>query len=120
MTVRLGNITFDCHDALVVGRFWSEALGRPLAEDPEPSEHFATIGAIDHAPVDAPQWLFAKVPEQKVAKNRVHLDLVADDREKEIARLVELGATRGADHDEYGHSWTVMADPEGNEFCIAS
>jgi hypothetical protein len=120
MTVRLGNITFDCHDALVVGRFWSAALGRPLAEVPEPSEHFATIGAIDHDPGDAPQWLFAKVPEQKVAKNRVHLDLVADDREQEIARLVELGATRGADHDEYGHSWTVMADPEGNEFCIAS
>ena len=120
MTVRLGNITFDCHDALVVGRFWSAALGRPLAEDPEPSEHFATIGGIDHDAVGATQWLFAKVPEQKVAKNRVHLDLVTDDREKEIARLVELGATRGADHDEYGHSWTVMADPEGNEFCIAS
>ena len=120
MTVRLGNITFDCHDALVVGRFWSAALGRPRAEDPEPSEHFATIGGIDHDAVGATQWLFAKVPEQKVAKNRVHLDLVTDDREKEIARLVELGATRGADHDEYGHSWTVMADPEGNEFCIAS
>lgn len=44
---------------------------------------------------------------------------MADDREKEIARLVELGATRHADHDEYGHPWTVMADPEANEFCIA-
>jgi hypothetical protein len=52
-------------------------------------------------------------------KNRVHVDLVADDREKEIARLVALGATRGADHDEYGHSWTVMADPESNDFCVA-
>ena len=49
----------------------------------------------------------------------MHVDLVTDDREKEIARLLELGATRGADHDEYDHSWTVMADPEGNQFCIA-
>jgi Glyoxalase-like domain len=49
----------------------------------------------------------------------MHVDLEAEDREKEITRLLELGATRGADHDEYGVSWTVMADPEGNEFCIA-
>lgn len=54
-----------------------------------------------------------------MVKNRVHLDLVADDREKEITLLVELGATRGPDHDEYGHTWSVMADPEANDFCIA-
>ncbi|HEV7757826.1 MAG TPA: VOC family protein [Acidimicrobiales bacterium] len=59
------------------------------------------------------------LPEPKTAKNRMHVDLEADDREKEITRLLELGATRGADHDEYGVAWTVMADPEGNEFCIA-
>ena len=53
-------------------------------------------------------------------RNRVHVDLVADDREKEITRLVALGATRGPDHDEHGHSWTVMSDPEANAFCIAS
>jgi hypothetical protein len=52
-------------------------------------------------------------------QNRVHVDLVADDREKEIARLVALGATRGPDHDEHGHSLTVMTDPESNDFCIA-
>jgi hypothetical protein len=50
------------------------------------------------------------------AETRRRLD---DDRDTEIARLLELGATRGADHDEYGHSWTVMADPEGNDFCVA-
>jgi hypothetical protein len=66
-----------------------------------------------------PALFFAKVPEPRSHKNRVHIDLEADDREKEIARLLELGATRGADHDEYGHSWTVMTDLEGNEFCIA-
>jgi hypothetical protein len=119
MTARLANIIFDCDDALVVARFWSEVLDRPLARDPEPSPFFASIGGTDHDAAAAPAWLFAKVPEGKLAKNRVHVDLVADDREKEVARLVELGATRGADHDEYGHWWTVMADPEGNEFCVA-
>ena len=59
------------------------------------------------------------MPEPRTVKNRVHVDPVTDDREKEIARLRELGATRGPDHDEHGHTWTVMADPESNEFCIA-
>jgi hypothetical protein len=54
-----------------------------------------------------------------VAKNRVDVDLVADDRDKEIDRLIDLGATRHADHDEHGHSRTVMTDLEGNEFCVA-
>ncbi|HEX6417200.1 MAG TPA: VOC family protein [Acidimicrobiales bacterium] len=119
MTARLANITFDCEDALVVARFWSEVLDRPLAPEPEPSSYFASIGGIGHDSAGGPAWLFAKVPEPKAAKNRMHVDLVADDREKEVARLVELGATRGADHDEYGMRWTVMADPEGNEFCVA-
>ena len=119
MTARLANITFDCDDALVVARFWSTVLDRPLAREPEPSPYFASIGGTDHDGDEAPAWLFAKVHERKAAKNRVHVNLVADDREMEIARLVKLGATRGADHDEYGHRWTVMADPEGNEFCLA-
>jgi catechol 2,3-dioxygenase-like lactoylglutathione lyase family enzyme len=116
VTLHLANITFDCDDALAVARFWSGVLGRPLDPDPEPGEHFASIGFGD---TEDTTWLFAKVPEPRTVKNRVHVDLVADDRDKEIARLVELGATRGADHDEWGHSWTVMADPEGNDFCIA-
>jgi len=59
------------------------------------------------------------VPEPKTAKNRLHLDVIAADPEAEIARLVELGATRIADRDEYGYTWTLMADPEGNEFDLA-
>ncbi len=59
------------------------------------------------------------LPEPRTAKNRVHADLTTDDRDPEIARLVELGATRGEDYDEWGHAWTVMADPEGNEFCVS-
>jgi hypothetical protein len=119
MTARLANITFDCDDAQRVAGFWSAVLDRPVAAEPAPSEDFACIGTVDHAGAGAPHWLFQKVPEPRTVKNRVHVDLVADDREKEIARLLELGATRGADHDEYGHTWTVMSDPESNDFCIA-
>jgi hypothetical protein len=114
MSLRLANVTFDCNDPTAVAQFWSAALDRPV--DPDPSEYFASIGL---GADDGPAWYFIRVPEPRTAKNRVHVDLVADDREKEIARLVELGATRHADHDEYGHPWTVMADPEANEFCIA-
>ena len=60
-----------------------------------------------------------RVPEPKTAKNRMHLDLTAPDPEAEVARLVELGATRVADMEEWGDQWTVLQDPEGNEFCVA-
>jgi predicted enzyme related to lactoylglutathione lyase len=116
MTLRAANITFDCEDALVVGRFWSTALRRPL--DPDASPYFASIGRQDPDP-GQPNWFFAKVPEPRTVKNRVHVDLVADDVEAEIARLLDLGAERIADKSEYGHTWTVMIDVEGNEFCVA-
>ncbi|HEX6569502.1 MAG TPA: VOC family protein [Acidimicrobiales bacterium] len=119
MTVRLANVTFDCDDVMVVARFWSAAVGRPLAEEPAPSEYFASIGGIDHGTADGVNWLFAKVPEPKTAKNRMHVDMVAPDRHAEVARLVGLGATKVADHDEWGAQWTVLTDPEGNEFCVA-
>jgi Glyoxalase-like domain len=126
MTVTVACVAFDCSDALTVGRFWSAAVGRPL--DPGATSEFASIGFHGRrsregwAPVERdaePTWLFAQVPEPKRAKNRVHLDVVAADPEAEIARLVELGATRVADRDEYGYSWTLLADPEGNEFDLA-
>lgn len=126
MVVKIACVAFDCADALAVGRFWSAALDRPL--DPKASADYATIGfagrrdTVGWAPVerdDDPTWMFTRVPEQKVTKNRVHLDLMAPDPETEVARLVELGATRVADQEEYGYRWTVMADPDGNEFCVA-
>ncbi len=123
MTVHLANITIDCDDVLVVSRFWSAALDRPLADEPAPSTFVATIGNGDHDMGDGtdggPNWLFLQVPEGKAAKNRMHVDLVAADRHREVDRLVELGASRVADKDEWGHQWTVMQDPEGNEFCLA-
>ena len=126
MTFKIASVTFDCADALTVGRFWSAALGRPL--DPNATSDFATIGfagrrdtvgwaTVDHD--DDPTWMFVKVPEPKTAKNRMHLDVMSVDPEAEVARLVGFGATRVADMEEYGYEWTVMADPEGNEFCLA-
>lgn len=125
MTVALACVAFDCVDALTVGRFWSAAIGRPL--DPEGTTEFASIGFRGRRnqegwePVarDAdPTWLFAQVPEPKKVKNRLHLDVVAADPEAEIVRLIELGATRVADREQYGYSWTLMVDPEGNEFDL--
>src|ERR1700684_1077306 len=103
MTVKIASVAFDCADALLVGRFWSAAIGRPL--DPQASPEFASIGfhgRRDRAgwgPVGrgaAPGGIFAQVPEPKAVKTRLHLDVVAAEPEAEIARLVELGATRVA------------------------
>ena len=66
------------------------------------------------------KMMFIGVPEAKEVKNRVHLDLHADDRAAEVERLIALGATHVHDKDEWGISWTTLADPEGNEFCVAA
>ena len=114
MTLTIGNITFDCDDPGKVAAFWSAAIDRPI--DDGASEYFASIGMADG---ELPRWLFIAVPEAKTTKNRLHLDLGSDDRGADVARLVELGATHVADKEEWGHSWAVLNDVEGNEFCIA-
>ena len=116
MTARLGNIAFDCDDVLKIARFWSAVLGRPL--DKGSSEQFASIGGTDAARHE-PAWYFAKVPEPKRAKNRIHLDLVDPDQSA-VDVLTRLGATVIGEHKIPGQRWTVLRDPEGNEFCIAA
>ncbi len=116
MVARLGNITFDCDDVLKIAGFWSAVLGRPLDEGS--SEWFASIGGADAARQE-PAWYFNKVPESKRAKNRVHLDVVDPDP-MAMDGLARLGATVVGEQRIRGHSWTVMQDPEGNEFCIAA
>lgn len=113
MALRLNTVTLDCANAARVGTFWSSALGRPLDDGATPE--FASIPADG----GAPGWYFNQVPEPKAGKNRVHVDLGADDREVEIARLVGFGAQRIADHGDGGDGWTVLADVEGNEFCVS-
>jgi hypothetical protein len=110
MTCRMGNIAVDCGDAAAQATFWSAVLERPVADGA--SVWFAAIPG-------EPAWLFVKVPEPKVAKNRLHVDVVSDDRVVDVARFVALGATHVADHEGWGHRWSVLLDPEGNEFCVA-
>jgi Glyoxalase-like domain len=116
MAARTGNVAFDCDDVLKLAAFWSAVLGRPL--DRGSSEFFASIGGADGERRE-PAWYFNKVPEPKQAKNRVHIDLVDPDPAA-VSKLVRLGATVIGKHQIRGHRWTVMQDPEGNEFCIGA
>ena len=109
----LANITFDCADAAALAGFWSQVLRRPVGGDA--NQYFATIGAADPGPT----LMFLKVGEDKSAKNRCHVDLTADDRDAEVKRLLDLGASYVAEHREHGLEWTVLRDPSGNEFCVA-
>src|SRR5690242_10458990 len=106
MTLRLSTITFDCTDVKTVAAFWSAALDRPI--DDGASDEFASLSST-------PALAFQRVPEGKTTKNRVHLDLEAKNRAKEVERLLALGATKVGDYD----GWTTLQDIEGNELCIA-
>jgi predicted enzyme related to lactoylglutathione lyase len=114
MTATLANITVDCADVERVSHFWAAVLDRKPGD--QSSVYFASLPA---ARPGEPTWLFLKVPEPKTAKNRFHVDLTAPDRDAEVTRLVELGATRVEERTEYGMTWVVLHDPEGNEFCVA-
>lgn len=110
-TPQLASITFDCTDALAVAQFWSAVLERPVPDDAT-SDYAQLAGE--------PAWSFMSVPEPKVAKNRVHVDLDVADLPAAIDRIVALGATRVGDFDEHGFRWTTLADPEGNEFDVVA
>jgi catechol 2,3-dioxygenase-like lactoylglutathione lyase family enzyme len=119
MTARIHHITFDCADPYALARFWGEVTGyREDAENPnEPGDPEGYLVA----PEGGANLLFIAVPESKAVKNRVHLDLVPTDRtrEEEVERLLGLGASLVADHRRPdGTGWAVLADPEGNEFCV--
>jgi uncharacterized glyoxalase superfamily protein PhnB len=116
MTVSIAHVTVDCTDAATLAGFWSDLVKHPVDEGA--SEFFATVGLQDQA--FRPALMFLKVPEPKATKNRVHLDLHAEDWEAEVQRAVGLGATHVADFDEYGTRWATLLDPEGNEFDIGA
>ena len=117
MTSTILNITVDCADAAKVARFWAAVTGweLKLAYDESPGQPEFSVGP---PPAGGVRLYFVPVPELKVVKNRVHLDVIpAGDQGAEIARLVELGASvAGGQPADAG--WVVMADPEGNEFCV--
>jgi catechol 2,3-dioxygenase-like lactoylglutathione lyase family enzyme len=112
MTLRIECLTVDCSDPELVAGFWEAALGfrRTYEDDTE-----IAITAPDGSGADL---LFLRVPDAKQVKNRLHLDLRPDDRDAEVARLEALGASRTAIGQNGDESWVVLADPEGNEFCV--
>jgi predicted enzyme related to lactoylglutathione lyase len=118
MTLSLHHVVIDAHDLPGLARFWSEVLGWKILSE---REREVVIGADVDAAVGI---CLMPAGDTKSVKNRVHLDLNPgsdarpDEREAEIARILALGARRvdiGQTGDE---SWTVLADPEGNEFCV--
>lgn len=113
MALRPSTLVFDTRDPLRVATFWAAALGFEL--DPDSDE---TGGYIADPSERTPGAFFQPVPEPKVVKNRVHLDLRPSlTMTDEVERLRGLGATEIRYVDE-GYGWTVMADPEGAEFCV--
>jgi predicted enzyme related to lactoylglutathione lyase len=114
MPVRLHHIVIDAHDLPRLARFWTQALRWKILSE---HEREIVIGTEDSAPVGI---CFMPVTDPKTVKNRVHLDLttMAADRDQEIDRLLALGARRADIGQTGAESWRVLADPEGNEFCV--
>ena len=114
MPVRLHHIVIDTHDLPGLARFWTRALDWEVLSE---REREIVIGPDVNAPVGI---CFMPVADAKTVKNRVHVDLTtsAADRYQEIERLLALGARRVDVGQSGEESWTVLADPEGNEFCV--
>ena len=111
MSLMWEEVVVDCRDARQLGSWWSVALGWPIiGEDEDEVE-------LQNPDASHPTLLFGKVPEAKSIKNRLHLDFVPDDQAAEVERLLGLGASR-VDIGQGDTPWVVLADPEGNEFCV--
>ncbi|HET9139975.1 VOC family protein [Actinophytocola sp.] len=114
MSIQLGGVTIDCADPRKLAVFWAEAIGGKISD--EFGGEFVFIGTGE----DRPYIGLQRVPEPRVGKNRVHVDFGAADRNAEVERLVGLGATVVGEHSVPGLTWTVLQDPEGNEFCVGT
>jgi predicted enzyme related to lactoylglutathione lyase len=106
------NVVLDCVDPERLAPFWEAATGyrRTWSND-----YFIVLSPAERG---QPNLLLQRVEEPKIVKNRCHVDLGAADLEAEMARLENLGATRGQAYDLGFVRWNIMADPQGNEFCI--
>ena len=117
MGLRIETVTIDAEDPDVLAAFWCAALGwrQRVDEDGdiwiEPDDDHPDAGTVR-------PLLIMRVSGLKAGKNRLHLDLVPDDQEREVERLESLGATRPDIGQSGNESWVVLADPEGNEFCV--
>jgi hypothetical protein len=122
MTSKFTELAMDCADPAALARFWCSVLGYEVQDE---EDGLVTIGSPEvpegkSRPGPVPPVLtFACVPEGKIVKNRLHIDVNPTDREQddEVRRLLDLGA-RHADVGQGEVSWVLLADPEGNEFCV--
>ncbi len=114
MSSRTANFCLDAHDPLAQARWWDQVLD-DFTFDPESDDDEAGL----HGPAGR-DLLFLKVPEPKIVKNRMHVCLRPADRtrDEEVDRLLALGATIVHDLRQPDSGWAVLADPEGNEFCV--
>ncbi len=112
----LREIVVDCEDPRRTAQFWAEVLGWPVAES---AEGYFWLSSTGEPWAPPPILVFVAVPEPKTVKNRLHLDLNPSgcDQADELARLLSLGAKR-ISVGEADVPWVVLADPEGNEFCL--
>lgn len=124
MASKLTEVAIDCADPDALAGFWCAVLGYAVLDQDDdlvtigPAPTPGTSGVAGPVP---PTLTFARVPEPKTVKNRLHLDVNPTDREQadEVRRLLDLGARR-TDVGQGDESWVVLADPEGNEFCVLS
>ena len=129
MALRWYSTVVDCTDVGALSRWWADVLGWQIVYEAD-DEVVIVPAHVTEESMRATPWaevgpgiVFVPVPEGKTVKNRIHIDLAphtSDDRAAEIARLVAMGASRvdvGQDEDV---TWDVLADPEGNEFCVLS
>ncbi|MDO9397497.1 MAG: VOC family protein [Herbiconiux sp.] len=116
--LQIEQLSIDAANPRTLAAWWAEALGWQVTDDGEdpndPSEEYE----VAHADRRQPILLFLPVPEAKTVKNRLHLDFRPDDQAAEVARLEQLGATRVDVGQGDDVTWVVLADPEGNEFCV--
>ncbi|GAB3388380.1 VOC family protein [Humibacter soli] len=111
MALQWEQVIVHALDPVALGRWWAEALGWVVVYSDDDEYE------IRAEPDRLPAIEFVRIDEPKKAKSRLHLDFRPDDQQAEVARLIELGAQR-VDIGQGEQSWVVMADPEGNEFCV--
>lgn len=128
MSIRWYSLVVDCHDISAQSQWWAQVLGWVVGYQAHDEvtlvpPHALTKG--DDIPVDerGPALVFVPVPESKTLKNRLHIDVApraGDDQAAQVQRLIDLGARRVEVGQGPDASWGVLADPEGNEFCVLS
>ncbi len=111
-TATVRSVMLDCHDVDVMVDFWGQLLGL------EQKLRFPGYAWMSRMTEGGQSLAFQQVPEPKTVKNRMHLDMGSSDPDAFVARVEALGGTRLQGHEISGFSWTVCADPEGNEFCV--